>query len=133
MQDPLDFARMARSFRKELDEHGFTNAQIVNSEFESSLQGDVMLGGEAGRAAFLAESLMYMQDAPVDRAMSYARFGAQSTKSSLALSAISKLKATPSRLCAQRGDDQGFAVLAGRSESAPELRVSSPTTRSPRR
>jgi xylan 1,4-beta-xylosidase len=122
-QDPLDFARMARSFRRELDEYGFTQAQIMNTEFASSLQGDVILGGEAGRAAFLAESLMYMQDAPVDRAMSYARFSAQPTKSSLAFSAISKLKATPSRLCAQGGDDQGFAVLAGRSESAPELQV----------
>jgi hypothetical protein len=122
-QDPMDYARMARSYRDELDKYGFTNTQIVNSEFESSLQGDVMLGGEAGRAAFTAESLMYMQDAPVDRATSYMTIGAAATKESLAFGAISKLKATPSRLCAQGGDDNGFAVLAGVSPSSQLLQV----------
>jgi xylan 1,4-beta-xylosidase len=51
-QDPMDYARMAQNFRDELDMFGLKNAQIVTSEFESSLQGDVMLGGEAGHAAF---------------------------------------------------------------------------------
>src|SRR4029077_8919645 len=63
-QDPTDFARMARSYRDELDKFGFTSAQIVNSEWESSLQGDPMLGA-AGNAIFTAEALMYMQDGPV--------------------------------------------------------------------
>jgi len=56
-QDPMDFGRMAQSYRADLDKYGFTSTQIVNSEFETSLQGDVMLGGEAGHAAFLAEAL----------------------------------------------------------------------------
>lgn len=122
-QDPTDFARMARSYRDELDEFGFTSAQIVNSEWESSLQGDPMLGGAAGSAVFTAESLMYMQDAPVDKSTSYMPIGANASKESLAFSAISKLNATPSRLCTQGGDDQGFAVLAGVSTSSVKLQV----------
>lgn len=122
-QDPTDFARMARSYRDELDKFGFASAQIVNSEWESSLQGDPMLGGATGNAIFTAEALMYMQDAPVDKSTSYMQTGAAATKESLAFGAISKLNATPSRLCTQGGDDNGFAVLAGLSTSSPELRV----------
>ena len=122
-QDPMDYARMARSYRSDLDMYGFTAAQIVNSEYESSLQGDVMLGGEAGHAAFAAEALMYMQDAPVDKATSYMTIGAAATKESLAFGVISKLNATPQRLCAQGGDDSGFAVLAGLGKSTPMLQV----------
>jgi hypothetical protein len=50
-------ARMARSYRDELDKFGFTSAQIVNSEWESSLQGDPMLG-TAGNAIFTKKNLM---------------------------------------------------------------------------
>jgi hypothetical protein len=100
-QDPMDYARMARSFRDELDMFGFTKALIVNSEWESSLQGDVMLGGEAGRAAFVADALIYMQNGPVDKSHSYMNIASSSTKKSLAFGAISKFKSTPARLCAQ--------------------------------
>jgi xylan 1,4-beta-xylosidase len=122
-QDPMDYARMAQSYRDELNMYGFTATRIVNSEYESSLQGDVMLGGEAGHAAFAAEALMYMQDAPVDEATSYMTIGATATKESLAFGAISKLNATPQRLCARGGDKNGFAVLAGLGTSTPVLQV----------
>ena len=112
-QDPMDFAREAQSYRADLDKYGFKSAQIVNSEFESSLEGDVMLGGEAGHAAWLA----------VDKATSYMTIGSTATKESLAFGAISKLNATPSRLCAQGGDDNGFGVMAGLAKSSPELQV----------
>jgi len=121
--DPMDFARMAQSYRDELDKFGFAKTQIVNSEWESSLQGDPILGGEAGRAVFTAEALMYMQNAPVDKSTSYMQIGAGANKESLAFSAISKLNATPSRLCTQGGDDNGFAVLAGLSASDQKLQV----------
>jgi xylan 1,4-beta-xylosidase len=122
-QDPMDYARMAQSYRTDLDKYGFTNTQIVNSEYESSLEGDVMLGGDAGHAAFLADALIYMQNGPVDRATSYMTIGSAATKESLAFGAISKLNATPSRLCAQGGDDNGFGVIAGLGKSNPELQV----------
>ena len=82
-----------------------------------------MLGGEAGNAAFMAEALMYMQKAPVDKATRYMTIGSAATKETLAFGAISKLNATPLRLCAQGGDHNGFAVLAGLSKSKPELQV----------
>lgn len=122
-QDPMDFARMARSYRTELDKFGFTATQIVNSEWETSLQGDTMLGGEAGHAAFMADALIYMQDAPVDKSQSYMQIQATRSKESLAFGVLSKLKTTPSRLCAQGGDDNGFGVLAGLSTTGPELQV----------
>jgi hypothetical protein len=122
-QDPMDYARMAQSYRDELNMYGFTATKIVNSEYESSLQGDVMLGGEAGHAVFAAEALMYMQDAPVDKATSYMTIGATATKESLAFGAISKLNATPQRLCTQGGDNNGFAVLAGLGQSTAMLQV----------
>lgn len=122
-QDPMDYARMAKSFRDELDMYGFTEAKIVNSEWETSLQGDVMLGGEAGQAAFTADALIYMQNGPVDLSHSYMRFTSATSKKNLAIQAISNLNATPRRLCAQGGDDNGFGVIAGRSPEAAELRV----------
>jgi hypothetical protein len=122
-QDPMDYARMAQSFRDELDMYGFTNAKIVNSEWETSLQGDVMLGGEAGHAAFVVDALIYMQNGPVDKSTSYMQIGAGNTKESLAFGAVSKLNATPSRVCAQGGDDDGFGVIAGVSETEPLLQV----------
>ncbi len=121
--DPFDFARMARSFREELDKYGFPNAEIVNSEFATSLQGDPILGGQAGRAAFMAEALMYMQDAPVARAHSYMRIGSTASKEGLAFGAVSKLNATPTRLCVQGANDTGFAVLAGRADEGQTLQV----------
>jgi xylan 1,4-beta-xylosidase len=122
-QDPMDYARMAQSYRADLDKYGFNSTQIVNSEFESSLEGDVMLGGEAGHAAFLADALIYMQNGAVDKATSYMTIGSAATKESLAFGAISKLNATPSRLCAQGGDDDGFGVIAGLAQSSPKLQV----------
>ena len=122
-QDPMDFARMAQSFRDELDMHGFPDAQIINSEWETSLQGDVMLGGEAGRAAFTADALIYMQNGPVAKSTSYMRIGANQSKESFAFTAISKLNASSNRVCAQGGDDNGFGVLAGISQTEPLLQV----------
>jgi hypothetical protein len=121
--DPFDFARMAQSFREELDKYGFTKAEIVNSEFESSLQGDPILGRQAGRAVFMAEALMYMQDAPVAKAQSYMQIGSSATKESLAFGAVSKLNATPTRLRVQGANDSGFAVLAGRADEGQTLQV----------
>jgi hypothetical protein len=122
-QDPMDYARMAQSFRDELDMFGFRDAKIVNSEWETSLQGDVMLGGEAGHAAFTVDALIYMQNGPVDKSTSYMQIGSRDTKESLAFAAVSKLNATPTRLCAQGGDDNGFGVIAGISKTAPLLQV----------
>jgi hypothetical protein len=82
-----------------------------------------MLGGEAGHAAFTADALIYMQNGPVSKSTSYMQIGASQTKESLAFTALSKLKASPTRICAQGGDDNGFGVLAGKSATEPLLQV----------
>ncbi len=122
-QDPYDYARMAQSFRDELDGLGFSKTEIMNTEYESSLQGDVMLGGDAGKAAFAADALIYMQDGPVDRAMSYMGISTTLTKENRAFQAVSSLSGTPARLATDGGDDKGFGVLAGLGESSKTLRV----------
>jgi hypothetical protein len=125
--DPYEFARMAMSYREELDKFGLTKTEVINSEYETSLNGDVVLGGDAGRAGFMAQSLIYMQNAGVARAFVYGRVAATPTKENLAFGAVSKLNATPIKLCTktQAGEDNGFAVLAGRNEdeAKPMLQV----------
>ena len=122
--DPFDFVRVAQSFRDELDKAGFDHALLVNSEWEGSLvPTDPIIGGDAGTAAFSAEGLIYMQDAALDRAASYMNISATPSKENHAFQMVSSLKATPTRLSVQGCSDQGFAVLAGRSGTAKELRV----------
>jgi hypothetical protein len=116
--DPYELARMAMAHRAELDMFGFTKTDVINSEFETSLMGDVVLGGTAGRAGFMAQSLIYLQQAGVARSFMYGGISATPSKENLGYSAVSKLNATPVKLCSktQFGEDNGFAVMAGRNE-----------------
>ncbi len=132
-QDPMDFAREAQSYRTDLDANGFTATQIVNSEWESSLEGDVLLGGEAGHAAFMAESLMYMQDGLVDKSTTYMTISSAANKETLAFEAIYKLNATPSRLCTQGATTTALRCSRVSPNRLQSFRWSSRTTRSPRR
>jgi len=68
----------------------------------------------AGQAAFLAQALIYQQ--PVhEKSFVYAMFGGAQSKISLAFGAVSKLKATPQKLCTQTqgGEDNGFCRDGG--------------------
>lgn len=121
--DPLDYARIAQTYRGLLDSRGFRQVQIVNSEYGPSLVGDPVIGGPAGIAAFLATAQMYMQNAPVERAMSYMSTGDVLSKENLGFAAVSMLNRTPLRLQTSGGDDTGFAVLSGARPLAKELRV----------
>lgn len=122
--DPYEFKRMAEDLLAELAKYELTKTVIVNSEFWTSLQGDALLGGEAGQAAFLAQSLIYQQPV-VAKSMNYATFRSGKTKLGEAFSQISKLNATPRKLChkTQAGEDNGFAVMAGRGETERKLQV----------
>jgi hypothetical protein len=115
--DPYEFARMAMTHREELDKFGFTKTEIINSEWETSLMGDVVLGGDAGRAGFVAQSLIYMQNVGVGRSFVYGRIASTPTKENLGFSAVSKLNATPIKLCTktQFGEDNGVC-RAGRAQ-----------------
>jgi hypothetical protein len=122
--DPYEFKRMAEDFIAELAKYGLTKTVIVNSEFWTSLVGEQVIGGEAGQAAFLAQSLIYQQPV-VAKSMHYGQVSSGQTKLNAAFSQISKMNATPRKLChkTQAGEDNGFAVMAGRGESDHKLQV----------
>jgi hypothetical protein len=122
--DPYEFKRMAEDLIAELAKYELTKTVIVNSEFWTSLVGESVIGGEAGQAAFLAQSLIYQQPV-VAKSMHYGRVGSGQTKLNEAFSQVSKMNATPRKLChkTQAGEDNGFAVMAGRGESAHKLQV----------
>jgi hypothetical protein len=115
---------MAEDFIAELAMYGLTKTVIVNSEYWTSLQGDSLIGGEAGQAAFLAQSLIYQQSV-VAKSMNYATIPSGQSKLGGAFSQISKMNATPRKLChkTQAGEDNGFAVMAGRGMSDHKLQV----------
>ena len=122
--DPHEFKRMAEDFSAELAKYELGNVPIVNSEFWTSLVGEQVIGGEAGQAAFLAQSLIYQQSV-VAKSMHYGRVGSGQSKLNEAFSQISKMNTTPRKLChkTQAGEDNGFAVMAGRGESDHKLQV----------
>jgi hypothetical protein len=110
-------------YRSLLDRRGFGRTEIVNSEYGMSLVGDPVIGGPAGSAAFLAAAQVYMQDAPIDKAMSYMRTADVLSKENLGFAAVSMLNRTSSRLRTSGGDDSGFAVLSGSCPGEKQLRV----------
>lgn len=121
--NPLDNARFAQKYRDLLDAYGFKHAEVVNSEYGTALDGTVVIGGEAGYAAFTAEAQMYMQDSPVDQVYAYMMVEEEPTLENKAFAMVSSLNRTPQRLWTSGGDETGFAVMAGRDEGRRELRV----------
>lgn len=121
--DPYEYKRMAEELRTELDTYGLTETTIINSEWWTSLEGDIVLGGVAGQAAFLAQALIYQQPL-LEKSFNYAMFRTPS-KLSLAFGAVTKMNETPRLLChkTQAGEDNGFAVMAGSSSSEQRLQV----------
>jgi len=81
------------------------------------------------RAAFITSSLLYLQDAPVDISAIYRAdnvFGPKGTtplKTGHALIAMGRMQDTPVRLQTTGGDDDGFAVQAGRSKNGDTVQV----------
>jgi xylan 1,4-beta-xylosidase len=126
-EDPLDFVRLADQYRQLLDSYGFTHTQVQLTEWNYGLVDNP---SDAQRAAFAADSLVYMQDAPLDRAFFYransngAFNGAlinsdgTLTKTGDAYEAVGSMEGTPLRLATTGGDQDGLAVEAGRSWGA---------------
>ena len=121
--DPLNFIRISRGYRKLLDDHGFRRARILLTEWNYALTEPTT---QLNRAAFAASSLALMQDSPLSRAV-YHRADREGgpdwqlvnddgslSKTGHAFEAVGALTRTPLRLAARGGDDQGFSVLAGR-------------------
>lgn len=121
-EDPIDFGRLAGEYRRLLDRYGFTGTSIQLTEWNYGLVDNPTA---PQRAAFVADSLIYMQDAPLQRAFFYRANGANSfaligsdgalTRPGDAFAAVGALDRTPVRLATSGGDTAGLAVEAGRS------------------
>jgi xylan 1,4-beta-xylosidase len=132
-EDPIDFVRLGRQYRRLLHGYGFTHTAIQLTEWDYGLVDNPT---DAQRAAFAADSLIYMQDSPLGRTFYYranangafngALIAADGslTKTGDAYAAVGSLDRTPLRLASTGGDTNGLAVEAGRSFSAHgEIRV----------
>lgn len=125
--DPLDVIRVGREVRTRLDEHGFTTTRSVLDEWNYGLLEP--LPPDLQRASFVASSLIYMQDAPIDISALYRAdnvFGKDGTtpnKTGQALIALGRMKDTPARLTVEGADTDGFAVQAGRSTNGRTIQV----------
>lgn len=123
-EDPLDFVRLADQYRQLLDSYGFRHTQVQLTEWNYGLVDNP---SDAQRAAFAADSLIYMQNSPLDRAFFYRANGngafsgalinsdASLTKTGDAYAAVGSMGSTPLRLATSGGDQDGVAVEAGRS------------------
>ena len=123
-EDPVDFVRLADEYRQLLDSYGFTRTDVQLTEWNYGLVDNP---SDAQRAAFAADSLIYMQNSPLDRAFFYRANGngafggalinpdGSLTKTGDAYAAVGSMGSTPLRLASTGGDQDGLAVEAGRS------------------
>ncbi|HXA91791.1 MAG TPA: hypothetical protein VNU73_00990 [Steroidobacteraceae bacterium] len=125
--DPLDFVRIGRDVRARLDRHGLQATQSILDEWNYGLVDPPP--PDLQRASFVETSLIYMQDAPIDRAALYRAdnlFGADGAtpdKTGQALIALGRMQATPERVPASGGDLSGFGLLAARSADAGTVQI----------
>jgi xylan 1,4-beta-xylosidase len=126
--DPMDFSRLASSYRALLDQYGFTSTELQLTEWGYALFIPSQPAPET-EAAFLVNSMTYMQDAPLDRAFLYQRSGlpllqadGSLLKAGAAFQAVGSLTGM-SRLSTSGQDTDGFSVLAGCSADKKQIRV----------
>jgi xylan 1,4-beta-xylosidase len=125
--DPKTLVDIGRQIRAILDARGFKSTKNVLDEWNVDLfDRDLSKGA---RAAFAATSIIYMLDSPIDLQVYYRADPAFRTANHTpdaigqALTAFGMMKDTPELLRTTGGDDDGFAVLAGRSKDGRTLQV----------
>jgi xylan 1,4-beta-xylosidase len=118
--DPYNFARISTRLREMLDSRSLGATEIFLDEWNSDFAGPASQSlSEAGRAAFVASAMIYMQDSPTDRALYYGKVsdvtptGLQTDKVGEAFIMTGAMNDTRRRLATTGQDDRGFAVLAG--------------------
>lgn len=126
--DPYYYVRVAQDMRAMLDRHGFTDTELVLGEW-NVLGLDLNLLSLAGRAAFTASAIVYMQDSPIDEQTFYmgpnlfGEDGRTPNKVGQAMVALGRFKDAPIRLELTGADTQGLAVQAGRSHDSTQVTV----------
>ncbi|MGC1128445.1 MAG: hypothetical protein WA875_02680 [Candidatus Acidiferrales bacterium] len=133
--DPLDASRIAERIHALLGAHGFPAARSILSEYNRSADFTEVEKDElrsADNAAFVADTLIYLEDQPVDRAIFYRGDAAwmglfdmqgKPYKPAFALRAMGEMADTPERVATTGGDQDGFAVLAGRSKDGKRVQI----------
>jgi xylan 1,4-beta-xylosidase len=139
-RDPMDFRTIAADVRAIANEHGFSDAQLMLSYW--SMTGIPTAKFEdAENAAFIAAAAVYMQDSVVDQAIFFradtgADFhynfrdpagifeadGSENARTG-AFRLVGQTLAMPERLAVTGGDENGFAVLAGRTAERDAIRI----------
>lgn len=139
-RDPLDFRRVAAEVRRVLDQYGFKDTRLLLSYW--SMTGIPTAKFEdAENAAFIAAAAVYMQDSEVDEAIFFradtgADFhynfrdpagifeadGGENARTG-AFRFVGQTLATAERLSVAGGDENGFAVLAGRTANRDAIRI----------
>jgi xylan 1,4-beta-xylosidase len=125
--DPLDVIRVGTDMRARLDRYGFRKTLSVLDEWNYGLLDPIP--PDLQRASFMTSAIVYMQDAPIDVSALYradnvfGRTGTTPNKTGYALIALGRMKDTPVQLATSGGDEDGFAVQAGRSKNGDTVQV----------
>jgi xylan 1,4-beta-xylosidase len=133
--DPLDAFLISKEIRHVLNARGFQNVPTVLSEFNRSADFTSVMAGElrsVDNAAFVADTLIYLEDSDVARAMFYRGDAAwmglfdldgKPYKPAFSIRAMGELQKTPVRLSLSGADQNGFAAIAGRSRDGKIVQV----------
>ncbi|MFL9840453.1 hypothetical protein ABS767_05705 [Sphingomonas sp. ST-64] len=139
-RDPMDFRTIAAEVRAVADKHGFSDTRLLLSYW--SMTGIPTAQFEdADNAAFIAAAAVYMQDSAVDEAIFFRadtgtdfhyKFrdpagifepdGSENARTS-AFRLVGQTLAMSERLAVTGGDENGFAVLAGRAPDDDVVRI----------
>jgi xylan 1,4-beta-xylosidase len=130
--DPYDYVRIAKQTRALLNSKGFPKAESYVTEWNIGAVPNAKEQMTMAMAAFNASALIYMHDAPLERAFLYRgdagtmglfeSDGAYRPKA-YAFKAVSMMQDTPLRLLSTGADEQGFAVLSGVSRDRNTVQV----------
>jgi hypothetical protein len=142
MGNPHTLARAQLQLRTLLDEEGFAGAELFNTEWNLSggagceSTGCHLVIEWAYNAAHAAAAMIHLQDTDIPMAFRYRTDGTgmfglcgdgreepEWSRSGLAFRLWAELAGTPVRVEATGGDEEGLAVLAGRSDHGRSARV----------
>ena len=126
--DPYQFVEIARSLRALLNRYGFTHTPSFLDEWNYDFR-QLDKAPPIQLASFVATSLLYMQDAPIDQSALYRAdhlfdaSGAPHTPTGRVLIELGALVDTPIRLRTTGTDNVGLGAIGGRSVAGGKLRI----------
>lgn len=131
--NPYQYYEDARGIRKLLDEEGFVRAENILTEWNAGIQKRLFSDTPAG-AAYYASTLACLLDAGVNRAFQYCGdlhpglglFERESGEPKICAYSFllwKRLLETPIRCFADGGDDEGYAIVAGKKREGNLVQI----------